>query len=84
MKQIVYQKQRKREVVEHDVYHDHEYYILNLGTHPTAYVEDKLDVIGYSDERLDDVRVHGGFTYGKYNNRKMENGNGKITKYYRT
>ena len=37
---------------------------MNLGTHPTAYIECKLeDCNSYDDERLDIISVHGGFTY---------------------
>lgn len=54
-------------VLVHDWYMDYEYYILNLGTHPTAYVvlekEDKLFNKPYMD--LDWIECHGGLTYSE-------------------
>ena len=45
--------------------------VLNLGTHPTAYVQfDGIaDVSGYDDDKLDDIIVHGGFTFFGTNER---------------
>lgn len=61
---MVYQVDHKREVLYDGVYEGHKFAILSLGTHPTAYVECKLeDCYSYGDERLDDIKVHGGFTY---------------------
>ena len=54
-------------VLVHDYYMDYEYYILNLGTHPTAYVvlekEDMLFNKLYMD--LDWIECHGGLTYSE-------------------
>ena len=64
MKEMVYQVDHKREVLYDGVYEGHKFAILSLGTHPTAYVECKLeDCYSCEDERLDDIKVHGGFTY---------------------
>lgn len=63
MKEIVYGMSREIEVVEHGFYHDHEYYILNMGGFPTAYVENKVGVEDYDDNKISGVRVHGGFTF---------------------
>ena len=61
---MIYSADRKREVLYDGVYEGHKFAILSLGTHPTAYVECKLkDCCSYGDERLDDIQVHGGFTY---------------------
>lgn len=45
MKEIIYQANRMMQIVEEDKYKGVKYAILNLGTHPTAYVQDILDVI---------------------------------------
>lgn len=36
---------------------------MNLGTHPAAYVEDKIGLIGYEDFWLKGISVHGGLTF---------------------
>lgn len=73
MKEMIYSPDRKRELLHSGVYKGHKFFILNLGTHPTAYVECKLkDCKGYyDDERLDNIEVHGGFTY--YGNNFWDN-----------
>ena len=38
-KQMEYQKERKEEILCEGMYKNFQFYILNLGTHPTAYVE---------------------------------------------
>ena len=64
MKGMVYRADRKTEVLYCGEYKGHKFAILSLGTHPTAYVENKLpNCTSYDDERLDDVSVHCGFTY---------------------
>ena len=63
MKEIIYQANRMVQIVEEDKYKGVKYAILNLGTHPTAYVQDILEVNDYDDKILDEVDVHGGFTY---------------------
>ena len=64
MKEMVYMPNNIKEVLHEGTYLDHKFVILNLGMHPTAYVECKIENCRrYMDERLDDVRVHGGFTY---------------------
>lgn len=55
-------------ILDNNVYKGYEYYILSLGTHPTAYVklckDDKF--YGYDYDRLSElVDVHGGFTYSR-------------------
>ncbi len=63
-KQMVYQEKRKIEILYEGLYLGFQFYILNLGTHPTAYIEiprtSKLYGKGYNDIDLD---VHGGLTY---------------------
>ena len=64
MKPVVYQKERMIYVLHKGVCGGHKFCILNLGTHPTAYVECKLkDCYDYHDGRLWDIPVNGGFTY---------------------
>ena len=66
IKEMVYQKDRKIELLCKDKYKNYNYYVLNLGTHPTAYVEipkgHKLFGINYMDIE-DSIDVHGGLTY---------------------
>lgn len=44
-------------------YNNHKFAIISTGSHPCAYVENKLGVKDYDDAELWDVDVHGGFTY---------------------
>lgn len=66
MKEMIYTPQMgKAEILYKGEYKEHKFCILNLGWHPTAYVEYKLDssMDIRGDKRLDDISVHGGFTY---------------------
>ena len=64
MKEMIYSANRISEVLHKGQYLGYKFCIMNLGTHPTAYVECKFDDLkSYNDERIDDVAVHGGFTY---------------------
>ena len=63
MKEMIYGRRKKIEILDSGTYKGHKYAILNLGSHPTAYVENKIGVTGYHNDILDDVDVHGGFTY---------------------
>lgn len=64
MKQMIYSNKNKRELLCEDTYLGFKYYILNLGTHPTAYVEipkqHKYFCKDYDDI---DIYAHGGLTY---------------------
>ena len=69
LKQMKYQTERKVEILCEGTYMGYQFYILNLGTHPTAYIEipkeSKLFEKDY-DEIYDmgiDIDVHGGLTY---------------------
>ncbi len=59
MKEMEYSQKEKREVLATGDCFGIKYYILNLGTHPTAYIKipDNLNI----DE--DKLEVHGGITY---------------------
>lgn len=64
MKEMIYGTKRKVEVLYEGTYKDHKFAILNLGTHPTAYVENKLKgIVDYCDNQLENIDVHFGFSY---------------------
>ena len=81
MEQMVYQNERICKLLDLGKYENYEYFILSLGTHPTAYVdlgpakflkigERKIDktVVGYELKTFstEDISVHGGITYESY------------------
>lgn len=63
-KQMEYGIERKIEVLFEGTYKGYQFYILSLGTHPTAYIEipkeSKLFGKDYDDIN---ISVHGGLTY---------------------
>lgn len=61
MKGMIYGRERTIDLLYAGEYKGIEFAILNLGTHPTAYI--KLNGLSADDERLDDICVHGGFTF---------------------
>jgi len=69
IKEMEYGKERKTELLCKDKYKNYNYYVLNLGTHPTAYIEipkeDKLYGKSYDEiYRIGcDIDVNGGLTY---------------------
>ena len=67
MKKMIYQEDRKLEILYDNKYLGYRYIILNLGTHPTAYIEipkgHKLNGQDYDDI---DLNVHGGLTYSRH------------------
>lgn len=63
MREMVYENRKKPEVLYSGEYRGHKCIILSLGSHPTAYIENKMAITDYYDCRLDNVEVHGGFTY---------------------
>ena len=66
MKKMIYSSKRKRELLGKGKYLDYNYYILNLGTHPTAYVEIPKNHKYYlKDYDEIDIDVHGGLTYSE-------------------
>ena len=72
IKEMKYQKDRKMELLYTDKYKNYKYYILNLGTHPTAYIAipkgHKLYGQDYDDiYDICDIDVHGGLTYSSHN-----------------
>lgn len=68
MKQMVYQSERKNETLYSGTYKEYDFYIMNLGTHPTAYIN-VINDIRYCFKDYDEVSlgVHGGLTYSNRN-----------------
>lgn len=70
-KQMVYQAERIFEILFEGTYMGYRFYIMNLGTHPTAYVgipiTNKLFGKSYDEiYRMEiDIDVHGGLTYSR-------------------
>lgn len=64
LKEMIYQKESKREIIGKGEISGRKWFILDLGTHPTAYVELKQEELekskNYDDYQLD---VHCGFTF---------------------
>lgn len=67
-KEMIYSANRKIEVLDMGTCCNYNYYILNLGTHPTAYVEipHHHRLFGKKYNEID-ITVHGGLTYSKSN-----------------
>lgn len=66
MKKMIYQAERKIEVLDTGTCLRFFYWILNLGTHPTAYVKISESHKYYQKHYDDiDIDVHGGLTYSK-------------------
>lgn len=63
MKEMAYGLRKKCEVLYSGVYKGHKFAIINLWSHPTAYVENKMGIVDYNACLLDNVKVHDGFTY---------------------
>lgn len=68
-KEMIYQKERIVELLYNDFYKGYHYYILSLGTHPTAYIEIPKKNILYEKD-YDEIYkmgiyppVNGGLTY---------------------
>ena len=61
---MVYTSEHKREVLDTGYFHGFFYYILNLGTHPTAYIRIPENHSCYKKDYVEiDIDVHGGLTY---------------------
>ena len=66
MKEMIYQAERKIEVLDTGTCFGLFYWILNLGTHPTAYVKIPESHKYYQKIYDDiDIDVHGGLTYSR-------------------
>lgn len=65
-KEMIYQADRKIEILETGTCFGLLYYILNLGTHPTVYVRIPKNNKFYGKEISEiDINVHGGITYSE-------------------
>lgn len=72
-KEMEYKTKREHKVLYIGKHRGYKFYILSLGTHPTAYVKipkknklyglDYLDVDNVLDYLDTDINVHGGFTF---------------------
>lgn len=68
-REMRYSNESKVQLLYNDIYKGFHYYILNLGTHPTAYVEIHKEHVLYSMSYIDIedseyyIDVHGGLTY---------------------
>lgn len=66
MKEMVYQVEPKREVLFSGEYKGYKFYIINLGTHPVAYVNVKKGhKYRYKNYGEIDINVHGGLSYSE-------------------
>lgn len=66
MKEMVYQKDRKIQVLYSGEYKGYKFAILNLGVHPTAYIENKNGFYEYdeaNEKTYNESFPHGGFTF---------------------
>lgn len=66
MKQMIYQDTYKREILHSGKYKGYQFYIMNLGTHPTAYIEipkkNKYNLKKYDEV---DIKVYSGLSYSE-------------------
>ncbi len=68
-KQMKYQTTRECEILLEGKFKNYQFYILNLGTHPTAYIEIPKDSKLFQKSYVEiyemglDLDVHGGLTY---------------------
>ena len=68
MKEMIYSKDNKIELLYNSIYEGVHYYIISYGTHPCAYIEIPRNHPYYGKDylELDKIfSVHGGFTYAK-------------------
>lgn len=69
MKKMIYSSKPKREILYEGKYNGYQFYILNFGIHPTAYIEIPKEhkLYGKQFEKIYDmgidINVHGGLTY---------------------
>jgi len=62
MKKMIYQKDRIIDLLYQNNYLSLDYYIFNLGTHPTAYIKLNNEM-NLSLENINNLKVHGGITF---------------------
>lgn len=67
MEEMIYSTKRKVEVLATGTYMGMEFYIMSLGTHPTAYIRIPRSSKFYEKDGDEiDLEVNGGITYSKY------------------
>ncbi len=54
---------REHRILGFGCYKDHKWTILSLGSYPTAYVENKMDIKEYDDPKLDQIETRAYFNY---------------------
>lgn len=66
MKEMIYINEQKRELLDTGIYKNYKYYIMSLGTHPTAYIEIPEESKLYN-KNYDDIYINvpGGLTYSQ-------------------
>lgn len=66
MKEMKYQKNRTFDILAHSTYQGFPYWVVSLGTHPTAYIDvtSVKEKLGGENPRLP---CHGGITYDEDN-----------------
>ncbi len=81
MEEMIYKKYRTIRLLYTSKYKNYNYYILSLGTHPTAYIEIKNNSKFFKKEYEQiNLNVHGGLTYS--NNYLYLNENTKINGWF--
>ncbi len=66
MREMIYQSTSTRETLYHGTYKGYEFYIMNLGTFPTAYVNVRENyLLNKKDYDEINIDVHGGLTYSE-------------------
>lgn len=62
----LYSINEKPEILATGVYNCIKYYIINLGTHPAAYIENVFGVVDEQSEDLLGCPAYGGFTFNNF------------------
>ena len=65
-KELIYGKDQELEIIVHNIYHGVEYYVVNYGHYPAAYVVCDVEFLARRYEpgdTLDAISIHGGVTY---------------------
>lgn len=63
MKQMVYTERHPHEVLHSGEYHGYKFVITSFGSHPCAYIENKMGAYDTDDEKLYGLGAHGDITY---------------------
>lgn len=63
MKQMVYTNRHPREVLHSGEYRGYKFAITSFGSHPCAYIENKMGACDEDDEKVYGLGAHGDITY---------------------